>query len=333
MMSHLDEIEIERVARARLRMADPRRAGSGDVRAVEHLADCERCRDLVEVQEQLIPAARALDERLVGRFEVPTFDTAVLPRLMVLTDVTVDTYAPRASLHRAAVAIDPVPTMPAPGLSASWKLAAVLVARQAQLLPRTLVPLSLLGLVAAVVVAVAMPTQQATMRVLTAVISLVALAGGAAVCSRRWDPRGELLHAMTISPAVVFLARLVLVLLADLLGATVASVVTVALLPSLTLQEVVLGWLGPALLAASVAVVLSVWRSVWVGSLVGSVVWFLATARGISPGADSAGLGAIGSVWTNPSAPWTLVLSALLLGVAVRVVAAAPLRPAEGLAA
>lgn len=321
-MSHLDEEQVVRAAHVGggpLEQGAHRVAAALPVAATAHLAGCNLCGERVGAQARLVAAARAVDRESVGAITVPVFEVALAPYLAGLRPVRSRT----ASAQRPVVAnAATVPVaLPAPGLAASWRLAASVVGRQTRLLPRLLSSLSLLGLVAAVALALAVPAPGAAVRLFTAAVTVVVLGGAGAVCASRWDPRHELLAAMPVSPRVVFLARLVLVLAADLLGAVLASVAAALLGLPVGVGQLILGWLGPALLAAAVSVVLSVWRSVWLGSMVGAAAWLLGLLGSLpGTGSSRAGVAQLTPQWATTTTPWMLALALALLAAAVRIV-------------
>jgi hypothetical protein len=320
-VSHLDEEQVLRAACVGGGPLEQRRrcmAAALAAAAADHLAGCNLCGERVGAQARLVAAARVVDRESVGAITVPAFEVALAPHLAELRPVGSRTARARRPVVADAATV-PV-AVPAPGLAASWRLAASVVGRQARLLPRLLSSLSLLGLVAAVALALAVPVPDAAVRLFTAAVTVVVMGGAGAVCASRWDPRHELLAAMPVSPRVVFLARLVLVLAADLLGAVLASLAAALLGLPIGVGQLILGWLGPALLAAAVSVVLSVWRSVWLGSMVGAAAWLLGLLGSLpGPGSSRAGVAHLTPQWATTT-PGMLALALALLAAAVRIV-------------
>jgi hypothetical protein len=126
--------------------------------------------------------------------------------------------------------------------------------------------------------------------------------GSVAICSRRTDPRLELLSTMLVSPATVFAARLVLVLSIDLVLALAASVAMHQLGAFPDVFQVVSQWLGQALLASAVGVACAVWKSPLVGGAIAATVWLLCSASTLPTGAKSYG-GVDGRCCSCPSWP------------------------------
>jgi hypothetical protein len=184
-------------------------------------------------------------------------------------------------------------------------LAAGLVAAQARLMPRSLGPLTAVGLVAAVLLARTAPSPGAVVQLFSAVVTVVLLLGSITACSHRSDPRLELLSAMPISSATAFGTRLALVLGLDLALAAAASGILGAVAGTTGMVTVVAGWLGRALLAAGVGSVFAIWRSPALGTTAGVAVWLL----GWMGGPDNAVV--------SGTHPWMLVCALALLAAAV----------------
>lgn len=97
---------------------------------------------------------------------------------------------------------------------------------------------------------------------LTLAAPIVAAVGIALLYGPEHDPATELECAMPISPALILLARLVLVYSYDLLLAVATSVVLWLLVGHITLSELILSWLAPMLFLSALALALSViWSS------------------------------------------------------------------------
>ncbi|MFF9345840.1 hypothetical protein [Streptomyces sp. NPDC014734] len=198
-------------------------------------------------------------------------------------------------------------TVRAPGLARPWRTAWQLAARQFVLMPRMWAPLSAMGLVVAALVASARMQERPGMRLFGAVVVLSVLLGALLVASPRRDPRRELLFTLPVSPAAVFLARLATVLCVDLALAMICS----ALVRGPGWWTVVASWLGESLLAASLALALSVRFSPTVGAAAGGTLWFLgvvAGPHGLLTTPFDALLDALLS-----TTPWTLAAATVLL--------------------
>ncbi|ETK34051.1 hypothetical protein [Microbispora sp. ATCC PTA-5024] len=238
-----------------------------------------------EDQDALTAAVREADEELIGPLTVPAYDE-LLGRL------------PDIAGHRKAPVTGPT-------LRASWRLTTGLVRAQARLIPRSLGPLTALGLVAAVLLARTAPTPGAVVQLFSSVVTVVLLLGSVTACSHRSDPRLELLSAMPVSPATAFATRLALVLGIDLALSVVASGVLVSAGATTGMLAVVAGWLGRALLAAGAGAVFAIWRSPAFGTMAGVVVWLLGWVRGPDDAVVSG------------THPWMLSCALALLAAAV----------------
>lgn len=267
-----------------------------------HLAGCQHCQQRLTGWQNMAAGIRLADTRMTGPLTVPGFDELLGDALP----------ASRAAASQVTAPVEVV----SPRVGASWWLVWALVARQLRLAPRIVLPLSALGFLTAVLLALT-TVQSGMERFFTAAVVLVILIGTLAVCGGRADPRLELLFSTPISPSVVFTCRLVLVLSVDLALALVASLVVSQVGATGDLLGVVTGWLGPTLLACAVGVVCTVWRSRLVGGFVGGVVWLLGTASTVPNGVLTGWLASVLSqVWATT--PWTLIAAAGLLILAVR---------------
>ncbi|WP_018218805.1 hypothetical protein [Salinispora vitiensis] len=301
-MVHLDDEEL-------LSAADPTAALTPQVRS--HLAECAACAERVTATARLAAAARTADQMLTGPADVPSFDTLIVPALP----------AGRRSIQAGAVAdTAPPEAVPRPGLRRSSRVARQLVAAQYKLVPGYLLPLTAVGFALAVCLAVVVPDPGWRGAAFGALVSLLLLAGGLAVSGPRTDPRWELLMVLPVTPRAVFLARLVLVLAVDLTAALLATGLAALLDHSVDSLVLISGWLGPSLLSASVAVLLTIWRAYWLGSLAGALVWFSAVVADLpARRVPNVGVGAIlDAVWSGSTFP--AVVSVLLLALAVRLV-------------
>ena len=209
----------------------------------------------------------------------------------------------------------PVPTTDTgrvAGFARPWRTAWQLAVRQLVLMPRAWAPLSAVCLVTAALVSSAQMQERLAMRLFGAVVVLSVLLGALIVASPRRDPRRELLFTLPVSPAAVFLARLATVLCVDLALAMVCS----ALVRGPGWWAVVASWLGESLLAASLALALSVRFSPPVGAAAGGTLWFLGVAGG-PHGMFSTPIDALLDALLATT-PWTLATAAALLAWAAR---------------
>lgn len=301
-MAHLDDESL-------LRATNPAAPLSPQVRA--HLADCAVCDDRITATARLVAASRTADQMLTAPATVPSFDALVAPALA----------AQRRRTQAVAVADQPAADgARRPGLRRSLGLARQLVTTQYRLVPGLLLPLTVVGLVLAVCLAVLVPDPGWRGTGFGALVSLLLLIGGLAVCGPRADPRRELLMVLAVTPRAVFLARLVLVLAVDLTAALLATGLAALLDRSVDTLMLISGWLGPSLLSASVAVLLTIWRTYWLGSVAGALVWFSAVAADLPQRrVPNVGVGAVlDAIWSGSPVP--AVASVLLLALAVRLV-------------
>lgn len=261
-----------------------------------HLRICPLCRAQVVVWNRLSQAARTAAEQ-AGPIAVPSFDTLIAPALSRL---------------RTEPAVEVV----SPGIGRSWRLAAAIATWQLRLLPRLLPVLLVVGLASGVAAAWTISQPGWAEQVFADVVALGALLAALGACTRRTDPRGELWQTLPISPGVVFLARLVLVLGADLVTALAASGLLAGAGHGPGFAGLVAAWLGPALLSAGAGLLLAVWRGAWLGGLVGGLLWLLgALASWPSAHTVNVGLGKVASqLWTTT--PWTVLAGLLLLAAA-----------------
>ncbi|MFB7912974.1 hypothetical protein [Streptomyces sp. NPDC056061] len=214
----------------------------------------------------------------------------------------------------AGTACSPAPvagTVPAPAFARPWRTAWQLAARQLVLMPRMWAPLSAVCLVVAALVASARVQERPGLRLFGAAVVLSVLIGALLVASPRRDPRRELLFTLPVSPAAVFLARLATVLCVDLALAMGCS----ALVRGPGWWTVVASWLGESLLAASLALALSVRFSPPVGAAAGGVLWFLGVVGG-PHGLLTTPVDALLDALLSTT-PWTLAAAAVLLAWAV----------------
>ncbi|WP_017569405.1 hypothetical protein [Nocardiopsis halotolerans] len=309
-MRHLDDEQV--IAAVRAARTGDATPGAG---TAAHLAACAHCRDRVAEARALRDAVAAVEAEDVPEAPdlhaaVPAFDALVLPALRGET----------------APAPDPVPVA-VPTAAASWRITVALVLRQARLVPGALWPLTGLGFAALLLLAWNLgPAAEPVL--LGPGITLLVTMGALAVCEPRRDPRREVFHAMPVPPVAVWLARLALVVGADLVAATVLTVV-VGWLPGgdAGVVRLVALWFGPALLTAALAAFGSVWHSPTVGAVLGGCGWLAgvaATAGDLLP-VPGGLLRVAATVWTTNVG--TLAAALLLIGAAAFLVT----RPRSGL--
>ncbi|MEU3651472.1 hypothetical protein AB0E67_01280 [Streptomyces sp. NPDC032161] len=330
------------------------RAGTVDTHHDRHLGECSDCRENLAVWQNITYAVRA-EAEVEEAVPVPSFDdllgvlpavapigtaprspaVAVVPTVPSGPAVARPGRTPATARKRfagrgsgsgtgpesaasgampsgaPASADASVPTGAA-GPARPWRTAWQLAVQQLVLMPRLWAPLSAIGLVAAALVSSAQMQERVGIRLFGAVVVLSALFGALIVASPRRDPRRELLFTLPVSPAAVFLARLATVLCVDLALAMVCS----ALVRGPGWWAVVASWLGESLLAASLALALSVRFSPPVGAAAGGTLWFLGVVGGphglLSTPFDALLDGLLSTT------PWTLAAAAALLVWAAR---------------
>lgn len=106
----------------------------------------------------------------------------------------------------------------------------------------------------------------------------LAAAGGTAAVFR--DDLGELALTLAASPRLVLLARLVVILATDLVGASAASVV-VAGRTQEAVGSVIAAWLGPMLLLVTLSLLLSTLFTPAIGMTVALGAWFVRVLVGL----------------------------------------------------
>ncbi|MFD7643993.1 hypothetical protein ACFV4P_25455 [Kitasatospora sp. NPDC059795] len=296
-------------------------AGTGPTAGL-HLAGCEPCQEQAASWTRLAEAAADADLLLTREATAPpSFDALLGGRLPARAAAAEPVRRPAAEPVRAPVAA--AAPRPVAGTvwsrSRAWRIARQLTVRQVGMLPRSLGPITFAGLLLAGAVALLSPPGYAD-RLGAAAISLVVLLGSLGVVSSRRDPRKELLQALPVPPVTVFLARVTLVLAADLVGGLLVSVAS-GLLGGPAVGEVIAGWLGPALLSAGLAMVVAVWKAPWLGLAAGGGLWLTGTFVTLPhTGRRPVGLGALLiDLWTT--GPLTVAAGLLLVGCAVRLVA------------
>ncbi|MFD7461724.1 MULTISPECIES: anti-sigma factor family protein [unclassified Streptomyces] len=269
-----------------------------------HLDGCPGCR------------ARLADWRAIGRatrdlesapdLVPPSFDALLGARL------TAD--------PADAPAVTPVRPVTPARPPVPWRLAWQLARTEAALLPRLWAPLSALGLVAAALVAPLLGAERLGQRLFGAACVLLVLLASLVVASPRRDPRRELHFALPVSPGTVFLARLAVVLGADLALAAVSS----ALVGGPGWWPVVTDWLGEALLASSLALALAVRVAPAAGAAAGGSLWLLGVLTGPQGFLTSPVGAALGPLLSTT--PWTVAASALLIAWATTAMRGHPSR-------
>jgi hypothetical protein len=262
--------------------------------AVAHLDRCPSCRTQQVVWSKLAAAATA---RPVST-AVPPFDQLVEPVLAARREQMIQVVAPTVA-------------------RSSW-LALAVARWQVRLLPRPLALLSVAGLLVAVAVARAVPSAAWGTQAFASAVALVSLLGAVGVAGGRADPRGELWQVLPVPPAAVFWSRLLVVLSANVLLATVASALLVALGQPIGFTALLSAWLGPALLSSGTALLGTVWRGPWCGALVGLVTWTLGSLSTAPSARVDVGVGALTArLWDTT--PATLGLALLVIVVAARL--------------
>lgn len=266
----------------------------------EHLDVCVVCRREVEHWRFAAHALTAADEPIT-----------IPPVGGVLQAVA------RSGAHNC----EAVRTVPVWGLWHSARLAALIVAAQLRLMGRIVLPLSLLGTVVGFALSTRVPPHYSA-RVFAAAVCLVAVVSGLSICVPSREPRGDLFQALPVSPPAVVLARSVMVLGLTFLLAALASVV-VAGRTGVGVASVVAAWLGPSAVAASAALLLSVWRSTAFGAVTGACMWLLGTLgvtlRVDTPAAFTPLTWTLNQVWTTSA--YTLLVAFVMMIAACFLVA------------
>ncbi|MFG2445257.1 hypothetical protein ACGFQG_20525 [Nocardia fluminea] len=268
--------------------------GRADSVADAHLRACAECRTRAEGWQNLAVAAQQASADIVGAFRTPSFDA-------LLGDAVGMPWAAAAE-------------SPRPDLRAALVLAAGVARAQLRLLPRAMVPLSVLGFVGSVLLAILTQESGSAPKTFGLAITLLFQLGTISVCIPNLDPRLELFGALPIPPSAVFASRLVVVLIADSVLALLASALASELGATADFSGMVAGWLGPALFASAVGVVCAVWRSAQLGAIAGAIVWALGAAAATDSG-PAQRLGAlIEPLWSTSAL--TLLLAAVLFAAA-----------------
>jgi hypothetical protein len=161
--------------------------------------------------------------------------------------------------------------------------------------------------------------------VLTLVVPITAAMGVAWICGPEAEPAREVTAAIPVSPLLLLLSRLVLVTAFDLCVAGGASVVAAGWTLGDGLWAVVLEWLGPMLLLASLSLVVAVLSRPAVGVGVALTLWCMRILADSPLGAGSPGSPVplltpgqeelIRTIWTTDAV--TLAGAALLFALAL----------------
>ncbi|MZF87642.1 hypothetical protein [Streptomyces sp. SID5643] len=265
-----------------------------------HLEGCPDCLTRAAAWQEIGSALRAEAARSAA--SVPSFDALLGPALAAS--------GPLDAAGRLSTAADtPTPERRrhAFGLPHPWRTAWQLAVRQIVLMPGIWAPLNAAGFLGATVLASTYVQERFAVRLFGAVVVLLVMFGALMAASPRRDPKREVLFTLPVPPAAVFLARLTVVLCADVAMAMACS----ALLDGPGWWAVVSSWLGESLLAASLALALAVRFSPAQGAAAGGAVWLLGVVSGpegmFSTPADTL-VNALLS-----TTPWTLVLTVALL--------------------
>ncbi|GAA3137937.1 hypothetical protein GCM10010466_31060 [Planomonospora alba] len=268
-----------------------------DGRGQRHLDDCSDCRRRLALWRDVASVMRT--EAAEQAAALPPFDLLLGPAL-----------AGAEAGTRPSAAFSAVAATAASGrarrANRPWRTAWQLVTGQAVLMPRSWIPLSAAGFAGATLLAHVQ--ERFGLRLFGAVAVLVVLFGALTAASPRRDPRRELLFTLPISPTVVFLGRMTVVLCADVVLAMICS----TLVDGPGWWGVVSSWLGEALLAASLALALSVRIAPAAGAAAGGALWVLGVVSGPEGLFATPVDGLLGML--TSTTPWTLVLAAALLG-------------------
>ncbi|MGW2562002.1 hypothetical protein ACWCXB_22665 [Streptomyces sp. NPDC001514] len=277
-------------------LAQLARSGPDDPRHRRHLADCAGCRTRLAAWQHIGTAMR--QEAAEQAVSVPSFDALLGPALS----------AEPAGAAAPAPAGSPLSAAFPRRVARPWRTAGQLALRQVRLMPKVWAPLSAAGLVGAALLASAQVQDRFGLRLFGGVAVLLVMLGGLMVASPRRDPRHEVLFTLPVPPAAVFLARLTVVLCVDVALAMVCS----ALVDGPGWWAVVSSWLGKSLLAASLALSLSVRCAPVVGTAAGGALWLLSVVSG-PQGMLSTPFDPLLDALLSTT-PWALLLAVALLG-------------------
>ncbi|MFF6913780.1 hypothetical protein [Streptomyces sp. NPDC012466] len=312
MSEHLADEELVRLVRDT--------PGEQQAARTRHLAECAGCR--TRLADWRAVGRAAVEAEDVRTLAVPSFDRLLGPALAAATAGPRDAagaagHAPEDARAPGAGAGAPPAPVPSPhGPAAAhrmprfpspWRLAWQLARTEAAMLPRSLAPLTAIGLIAAAVLAPMLSEERLGLRLFGAVCVLLVLPAALTVASPRRDPRHELQFTLPLPPGTVFLARMAVVLGADLLLAVLCS----ALVGGPGWWPVVTDWLGEALLAASLALSLAVRVAPAAGAAAGGTLWLAGVVTGPQGLVSSPLEAVLGHVLSTT--PWTVAVSVLLL--------------------
>jgi len=281
-----------------LALGDPAGAHAG------HLDACPACWARLATWSALRAASVTASDELTGAVRAPSFDALLGPVL--------------ASPGHLEIA--------SPGLEGSCRSLLGLAAAQLRLIPRLLVPFTLVALAAAVVIAVMVRSPENARDIFGAAVSVTLLTGALSACARRTEPRNELLAVLPMGPVTVFAIRLGLVLSGGALLGIAASVAVVLAGGEPTLPQLVAGWFGQALLASACGVLGTVWRSPALGGGAALTIWGIGSLGSLSSGVVAEHLGSVvDSAWAT-TAP-TIAAAVVLLAIAAWQVREVPIDP------
>ncbi|MBB6174714.1 hypothetical protein HNR23_004774 [Nocardiopsis mwathae] len=303
-MPHLTDDDVLRLARS---PGGTRDALQG-LRA--HLQACASCSARVAGTERLASVLKGAEAEV----RPPSFDELVAPALAAQQ-------APDAGGGARALSA-----------AGAARLVAALLLRQARQVPIALWPLTGLGLAALLAFVWRVPDPVFGALAFGLGVTLLTVGAALVVCSPRRSPGAEMMHAMRVGPAVVWLVRLAFVTGAVLAASAGASVAAAVLSGApQDAAALIASWLGPALLGTALTAFGTVWRAPAVGAAMGLGSWLMSVAIALNggwigalPGPVSA---TIGPLWTTT--PPNLVLTAVILAAAVWLVS----RPDRSLAA
>ena len=151
----------------------------------------------------------------------------------------------------------------------------LLLRRQAALVRQGIWAASLIVLTLGVILTFLFPGSGVNSSLLALAAPIVAAGGIALVYGPENDPATELELATPVSPALILLARLVLVYGYDLALALVASVALWLAPDHLMLSQLILSWLAPMLFLSALALALSVIINSQMGMIIAFSLWGL----------------------------------------------------------
>lgn len=176
----------------------------------------------------------------------------------------------------------------------------LLLRRQAALIRQGIWAASLIVLSLGVILTYLFPGRGVNSSLLALAAPVVAAGGIALVYGPENDPATELELAAPISPALILLARLVLVYSYDLALALGASIALWLTLDHLALSQLILAWLAPMLFLSALALALSVMHSSQTALLIAFSLWGLRlVVQTRSPGVFPDVAGFLNALWSN----------------------------------